>query len=405
MRVCFFCRVVSLHARGGMQHDLDARASWLIEQGHEVDVITTRHPDLPAVLEHDSIHFHFLQETRPLKQDAIWRTQSIGAFLHLHLSNPFDLVICVGGGGWQYAQLRAERKDMPPAVMLMQTPILTILRYLLSKPTPLNLAKATRYLYYLFFWNRRYGSYLDAILVLSEWAIRPVLAEGSFCAERIHVVSNGVDTMQFCPGDASEKLRQELQITPEDIVAIWVGRFLKYKGWLDVLEASAEVASQFPRYRLLMVVAGMDRERQQFLREVRRLGIENRVQLIENVMYSDLPQYYRLGRILIAPFHGPEAQPLVLIEGMACGLPVVAYQIPSVVDMVRDQQDGLLVPQHPAHLAVAMIQLLSLNQSDYATFAQRAREHVVSRFDARRSAQRTIEILEAVAAGDRPRFS
>jgi glycosyltransferase involved in cell wall biosynthesis len=382
-----------------MQQDLDARAGWLVERGHDVEIVTTRHLDYPAVLERGGVRIHFVQATRPTKQDAIWRSSSIKKFLELHEHRPFDLVISVGGGGWQYAQLRARRRDIPPVVMLMQSPILTNIEYSLRKPTPINLVWAIRAFYYLVFWNRRYGFCIDAVLVLSEWIRQLTMAEKSFRANRIYVVPNGVDITHFCPGDASKHLRQELQIRPEDKVAVWVGRFKREKGWFELLAASNKIARQIPNYKLLMVIAGLGNQRECLLREIQRLGLENAVRVVEDVPYNDLPDYYRLGHILVAPLHGPEGQPLVLIEAMACGLPVVASCIVPVADVVTSGQEGLLVPdfENPSKLATAMAQLL-MNGSQRTTFSIRARERVANYFDARRSAEKTVQILETVVA-------
>ncbi len=398
MRVCFFSRLVSLHALGGMQRDLDIRANWLIERGHEVDVITTRHPTLPARVEKDGIHFHFLQETRPLKQDRIWREQSIRAFLNLHKEHPFDLVICVGGGGWQYVRLRTKMKNIPPAVMFMQTPLLPTLRYLLHNPTPINLAKTARYLYYFLFWNRRYGHYLDAVIVLSNAIRLFTLSENTFRSDRIYVVSNGIDTNYFSPGDAPSHLYQKLNITPQDRIALWVGRLSKHKGWVECLEASLEVITQVSNYRLIVIAAEAERDRQEFLQLVCRLGIENYVRLIEDVPNQDLLNYYRLAHILVAPFYGPEAQPWVLIEAMACGLPIVTNDNPPIVDMVRHMEEGVLCSTalKSKSLSRAMIYLLSLGNLEYMGYVHRARERAISQFDESRSRSRTIEILEAV---------
>lgn len=281
----------------------------------------------------------------------------------------------------------------------MQSPILTNIEFSLRKPMPVNLLRAARTFYYLVFWNRRYGHYMDAVLVLSEWIRQSALAEKSFRPDRIYVVPNGVDLDRFCPRDSPERLRQELHIQSEDKVAVWVGRFTREKGWVEILSASAKIAARIPNYRLLMVMAGLGKRHEQFLQKVRRFGLEDAVRLVEDVSYSDLPDYYRLGNILVAPLHGPEGQPLVLIEAMACGLPIVASCIAPVVDIVTDGVEGLLISdfKDPNKLATGILQLLT-DEPGCKAFSRRARERAVNHYDVRRSAGRTIQIFEAVVA-------
>src|SRR5439155_25029625 len=257
MRVCFFSRLASDHVHGGLQSDLDSRARWLVERGHEVTVLTTAHPQLGDVQTRDGMSLHFLQGTSPERQNGTWRRKSVERFLQLHRSNPFDLVIMVGGGGWQYARLRKLHPEVPPVVMLMQSPLLWNLSATMRYPSPLNLVRSFWSLYYLMCWNRRYGRSVEAVLVLSESVRRAALAEGSFNDEQVHVIPNGVNTRCFRPCERPREIRERWGIRQDDPVAIWVSRFRAEKGWRETLGTAALLRKRFPRFRLILAVAGL----------------------------------------------------------------------------------------------------------------------------------------------------
>ena len=398
MRVCFFSRLASDHVHGGLQSDLDSRARWLVERGHEVTVLTTAHPQLGDVQTRDGMSLHFLQGTSPERQNGTWRRKSLERFLQLHRSNPFDLVIMVGGGGWQYARLRKLHPEVPPVVMLMQSPLLWNLSATMRYPSPLNLVRSLWSLYYLMCWNRRYGRSVDAVLVLSESVRRAALAEGSFNDEQVHVIPNGVNTRCFRPCERPREIRERWGIRQDDPVAIWVSRFRAEKGWRETLGTASLLRKRFPRFRLILAVAGLRAGRARLMALMRKLDLTSCVIVAEDVPHSKLAEYYQAADVLLAPLHGPEGQPLILIEAMACGLPIVASAIESVTEIVVDGTYGSLVSRFrdPKELANAAIPFLE-NREARVRAGVRCRERVLAVYDERVASKRTVDLLERIA--------
>ncbi len=398
MRACFFSRLVSDHVHGGLQTDLDSRARWLVERGHEVTVLTTAHPQIGDVRTRDGVSLHFLKGTSPERQNSTWRRRSLERFLELHRSNPFDLVIMVGGGGWQYARLRKLHRDIPPVVMLMQSPLLWNLAATMRKPSPLNLARSFWSLYYLTCWNRPYGRSVEAVLVLSESVRRAALAEGSFNDEQIHVIPNGVNTGLFRPGEPPRDFRERWGVRPDDPVAIWVSRFRAEKGWRETLDTAVLLRKRFPRFRLILAIAGLRSGRARLMNLIQKLDLTSCVIVAEDVPHSKLAEYYRAADVLLAPLYGPEGQPLIIIEAMACGLAIVASAIESVAEIVVNDTYGSLVSRFtdPLELAKAAIPFLE-NREVRARAGLRCRERVLAIYDEQVTSKRTVDLLERIA--------
>ena len=151
---------------------------------------------------------------------------------------------------------------------------------------------------------------------------------------------NGVDTDMFRPeGPVLEGLGDG------HFDLIFVGRAEPRKGLDVLLEAVPRVREVHPEVRLLVVGAeGEERE------GVVRLG-----RLADDL----IPAAYRSAGIMISPALGWESFGIVLVEAMACGLPVVASDIPGYRCVVEDGVQGTLVsPGDPGALAAALLELI-----------------------------------------------
>jgi phosphatidylinositol alpha-mannosyltransferase len=83
------------------------------------------------------------------------------------------------------------------------------------------------------------------------------------------------------------------------------------------------------------------------------------VVLLGNVPHDLLPPYHAACEVFCAPATGRESFGIVLVEAMAAGLPIVATDIPGYREVVRDGEDGILVPpRDPAATASALGEIL-----------------------------------------------
>ena len=160
-------------------------------------------------------------------------------------------------------------------------------------------------------------------------------------------VSNGVDTHLFRPGP---------RVNGKDGVTILhVGR-LSYEKNVDLLlRAFARMAGRSPAARLTIVGDGPDRAA--LARLAGELGLCERVRFVGFVSHEQLPALYRAAD-LFATASTIETQGLVVLEAMACGLPVVGVDALALPEAIRHGDNGFLAPagdeaalaQHLGHL-------------------------------------------------------
>jgi phosphatidylinositol alpha-mannosyltransferase len=156
------------------------------------------------------------------------------------------------------------------------------------------------------------------------------------------ILPNGVDTKIFSPG------REVLAGLAEDrFYLVFVGRAEPRKGLDVLLDALPMVREAYPEVSLLVV--GVDES----------YGRRDGVVWLGRLEDGLVPAAYRSARFMISPALGRESFGIVLIEAMACGLPVVASDIPGYRAVVDDGVQGVLVPpgDHRA-LARALVELV-----------------------------------------------
>lgn len=191
-------------------------------------------------------------------------------------------------------------------------------------------------------------------------------------AARPTVVPNGVDLGRFSEADPAGRA--------DDLVLL-AGTLVRKKGVLDAAAAVELAATARPGLHLRVV--GPDAPDRSTGAASTWALVAPRLQGVDHEWTGPVPHDHlatELARasLLLAPSHA-EAQPLVWLEAMAAGLPVVAYDLPWAREVVVHEQTGLLVPPGDvAGLADAVTRLLDDRPRRVAmgrAAAERVRQH------------------------------
>jgi glycosyltransferase involved in cell wall biosynthesis len=205
----------------------------------------------------------------------------------------------------------------------------------------------------------------DQITVLSM-PLKKMLMEMGIAEQRIEYISNGVDTDAFHPVSAGEKmtLRKELQLPPDEKLILSIGRFVPKKG-LDIFIGSAD-----PSYRLVVVSRG---DFEPYIKKA-----PGRVTVLEPMPQEQLIKVYQACDVFVLAAAGEDVFSLVLMEAMACGLPVITSSDPFYRNYIDDKKVWLIKPAS-ADIREAIKKILS-DPVLYAQMSSYARHAAMAKF-------------------------
>jgi glycosyltransferase involved in cell wall biosynthesis len=186
------------------------------------------------------------------------------------------------------------------------------------------------------FWNRR----SDCVIAVSESTRRYLLDREDLRDDLVMTIPNGIDTEVFSPASdgVREAARAALGIPRDGLVIGGVGRLVAQKNFALFLEVAARVLAGHPS--VLFVIAGTGPQEEELKARAVALGIDERIRFLGHV--SDrLALYHAFDALMMTSDF--EGTPMVLLEAMSCGLPVVASAVDGIAEVCTDGHDALLV--------------------------------------------------------------
>ena len=197
----------------------------------------------------------------------------------------------------------------------------------------------------------------DKIIVVSNATKNYVLSLGADPA-KIEVLHNGVDLDRFKPlPEVKGEMRKKLGIAG-DACAVLTVRRLVYKNGIDTLLDSAEIAVK-RNPNLVFVAVGKGPDFEEVQKRIVQLGMQNNFKLTGFVSDEDLPVYYNVADLFALPSKSGEGLPLVALEAMACGLPVMATNVGGTSEVLNEKYGRLVPPNSPDSLAEAILDFSS----------------------------------------------
>ncbi|MFZ2986721.1 glycosyltransferase family 4 protein [Ideonella sp.] len=189
---------------------------------------------------------------------------------------------------------------------------------------------------------------------------------------KVQVVHCALEPAFFAPADV---------LAPSNAPRLLnIGRLCAQKGQLLLIEAAAQLAREGLQFEL--VLAGDGEMREPIEAAVRRHGLQQMVRITGWISSDTVREELLAARALVLPSFA-EGLPVVVMEAMAVGRPVICTRIAGIPELVREGGDGWLVPPGSlADLAQAMRACLEASPATLARMGLSARERVALRHDA-----------------------
>jgi len=211
--------------------------------------------------------------------------------------------------------------------------------------------------------------------------------------ERVSIIPLGVNPDEFdarlLPRDTTTRLKDELGLHGAHPILLNIARLSAVKGQKDLLEVMPQILAHFPRAKLLIAGDGTS----EFVGELTslrdHLSLQGHVQLLGH--RDDIAALLHISDIFVFTSYY-EGLPGAIIEAMAAGKPVVAFDIPSIRELVKDGNTGILVRERNIVLFAESIVQLAEHPDTARDMGERARQIVQREFDIRHN----IKGLEAI---------
>jgi glycosyltransferase involved in cell wall biosynthesis len=230
------------------------------------------------------------------------------------------------------------------------------------------------------------------MLAVSEWDRRQLIEHEGIPPAQILVLPNGIAPPP--PGGRAELA--DLDAPPGTAVIGAVGRLFEVKGYDYLIRAVALLKAQGRSVRC--VVLGEGPEEQRLKRLIADVGVGDEVRLIGH--RQNVAEIVRGLDVAVLPSRA-EGSPLVVLEYMALGAPIVATAVGGVPELVEDGVHGLLIqPRDPNALARAIGRLLD-DRTLAARLGAAAQERQRAEHDLGTVVNRLEHLYLALAQGSR----
>lgn len=287
------------------------------------------------------------------------------------------------------------RRRLPRSVLLAATPVGRDV----TLPNPLHQR-----------WVPRVFDALDLVLPISRATAEECLSRG-LGRGRLNIVPCGIDTRRFPERGAREDSRQRLLDAlrgagqpplPDDraLLLCSVGRHQERKGFHWFIEQVMPRLGDSACYLL----GGSGPMTPRIRESVAKLGLQSRVRVLGQLSETMLLELFRGADLFVMP-NVPVAGDIegfgvVMLEAGLSGLPIVAAELEGIRDVVREGENGVLVPSGDADAFVAAIDSFAGNPARLQRASVSARSATVRRFSWEVVVQQYVGALTA-ALGDR----
>ncbi len=230
---------------------------------------------------------------------------------------------------------------------------------------------------------------VDKIIVVSNATKKYVLTLGAN-PEKVEVLHNGVDLNRFKPlSEVKDQMRKKLSISKDAKVVLTVRRIV-YKNGIDTLLESAEIAVK-RNPKLVFVVVGKGPDSEEVKEKIGQLRMQNNFRLTGFVSDENLPLYYNAADLFALPSKSGEGLPLVVLEAMSCGLPVIATNVGGTSEVMSEDYGKLVPPNSPDSLAEALVEF---SRKDLTALKKDLRTMMEQKYSWDKNVEKLSEIYE-----------
>ena len=229
-------------------------------------------------------------------------------------------------------------------------------------------------------WNPASNTLLDIFFRFSEkllanytdgWITNSITAKHTLIklcglhSKKISAIHNGID-IETC---------EEYSLLDKSLNVLTVANLNARKGHIEFIPVIKKVVKSIPNVKFIFV--GRDDMNGKLQAEIQKLGLSEVVRY--DGYQSDLSSWYSSARIFVLPSKGSEGCPTSILEAHSFGIPVIAYNVDGVPEIVEDTVDGYLYDIDDSSIGQGILRLVS-NPMTIESMGMSGREKVKHNF-------------------------
>lgn len=366
---------------GGVANSVICLSQGLIENGHKIDIITSRprvfnpNPNVPFL----NIHQISILNKYP----------SFGYGLELGIRSLFKINKLDKSENFQIIHGHSGEPSIAA--------IPKIVGKLKNKPSIHTLycpvESNDRYAYHFL-------SNIDVIIAISE-NVKKSLENIHIPSQNIRIVPPPIDTEKYNQKISGVKLRTKLGLNKEKKAILFIGNLTKTKGIDLLLDAMKIVIKDLPEAKLLMTLEMPHLHYSKRVTEVKNkiklLGIDDAI--IKFGIIDNMAEFMAASDIVVVPFldtYGPSDYPLPLLESMSIGKPVIVTRIGGIPEVVQNMENGLLIDPNDVNLLSSAILNLLEDKKLQNKLGENASNLIIDKFSIKTVSNKMEEIYEDI---------
>lgn len=230
----------------------------------------------------------------------------------------------------------------------------------------------------------------DRVIAVSDF-IRSYLVESGVPVEKVVRIHDAVDRRLFKPQGDMAWFQREFRLRQGQRVIAVIAQLIERKGHRYLLEAMPAMLNEFPDLRLL--VLGQGPSEADLMDQIKQMKLRGCVTL--DGFRDDLPRFVACLDAVVHPALS-EGLGVALLQAASCAVPIIASSVGGVPELVREGENGLLVPPRDSQaLADAVCRVL--REPEFAkALGERGRAIVDAEFSISQMCSDHLQVYEDV---------
>lgn len=346
MRIAVFIKGTTFHGGfGGLETQNKNLCEGLAKRGIGVVVFSPKKDVDYDKLQKNGVAYIFVPCVfRSLFSSVVkkhWYNQSFKFFVKENEAGKFDLIISQSSAG--VGLVRNKNVLGVPVLTISHGSIISEMKTRLSNVSSvkslLKLMADIPYVLYSFFGKQRdFILQSDKVVAVSEYVKKAVIEETYVPEDKIVVIHNGIDPTPF---SGASYMQHRDAIAPAVKQFLFVGRIEKEKGVDTLVDIARD--SRFADTTIHIVGEGLYRSNLE--ENISKFGLADKFVIYGKVSPEEVISCYKTleSPVFLFPTRRHEGFPMVLVEAMFAGLPIISFDMGGVSDAVVDNATGYVV--------------------------------------------------------------